>query len=97
MTERDPEGHETRWLDEFVDLRGRRVLEIGSGDGRLTWRIAAKPRWLAGIDMDPALLAEACRTRDADLVDRVAFVTASADQLPFASQSFDAVLLAWSL
>jgi catechol 2,3-dioxygenase-like lactoylglutathione lyase family enzyme len=31
----DPEQNETRALLGFVDLEGRRVLEIGSGDGRL--------------------------------------------------------------
>jgi tRNA G46 methylase TrmB len=36
----DPEGNETAELFDLVDVEGREVLEIGSGDGRLTWRYA---------------------------------------------------------
>jgi hypothetical protein len=34
----DPEGYETDALLNLVELEGREVLEIGCGDGRLTWR-----------------------------------------------------------
>jgi hypothetical protein len=34
----DPEQNEIGALLDFVNLDGRRVLEIGSGNGRLTWR-----------------------------------------------------------
>ena len=36
----DPEGNETATLFDLVDLDGAEVLEIGCGDGRLTWRYA---------------------------------------------------------
>ena len=36
----DPEGVETRVLHDLVDFRGKDVLEIGCGDGRMTWRYA---------------------------------------------------------
>jgi cyclopropane fatty-acyl-phospholipid synthase-like methyltransferase len=36
----DPEGNETDTLFDLVDLGGAHVLEIGAGDGRLTWRYA---------------------------------------------------------
>ena len=38
--QRDPEQIEIRMLREFADLEGKHILEIGSGDGRLTWRYA---------------------------------------------------------
>ena len=34
----DPEGSEIRALSAIIDLSGQRVLEIGSGTGRLTWQ-----------------------------------------------------------
>jgi cyclopropane fatty-acyl-phospholipid synthase-like methyltransferase len=36
----DPEGNETDALFALVELEGQEVLEIGCGDGRLTWRYA---------------------------------------------------------
>jgi cyclopropane fatty-acyl-phospholipid synthase-like methyltransferase len=38
---KDPEGSEIQALfDLYTDWGGKSVLEIGSGDGRLTWRYA---------------------------------------------------------
>ena len=36
----DPEKNETRALLDLVDFSGKQVLEIGCGDGRMTWRYA---------------------------------------------------------
>ena len=36
----DPENNEPRALFDLADFNGRSVLEIGCGDGRLTWRYA---------------------------------------------------------
>jgi hypothetical protein len=38
----DPEGNEAHSLFDLADLAGQRVLKIGSGTGRLTWRYV---RW----------------------------------------------------
>ena len=46
----DPEGNETRALFELADLDGDYVLEIGCGDGRLTWRYASKVAHVTAID-----------------------------------------------
>jgi len=37
----DPEENETRALFGIVDVANKYFLEIGSGDGQLTWRYAA--------------------------------------------------------
>ena len=36
----DPEGAELAALGKLVDFAGLHVLEVGCGDGRLTWRYA---------------------------------------------------------
>jgi hypothetical protein len=46
----DPEQNETRALFSFVELDGRRVLEIGSGDGRLTWRYAERADHVTAVE-----------------------------------------------
>jgi cyclopropane fatty-acyl-phospholipid synthase-like methyltransferase len=46
----DPEQNEIGALLDFVDLDGRRVLEIGSGDGRLTWRYADRVASVTAVE-----------------------------------------------
>ena len=46
----DPEGNETGALFDLVDLEGREVLEIGCGDGRLTWRYADRAAHVTAIE-----------------------------------------------
>ena len=61
--QKDPERMETKYLHKFTDFTlrhsfasqggaGKRVLEIGCGDGRLTWQYAKSARLVAGIDLE---------------------------------------------
>ena len=40
---KDPEQNETKHLYKFADIAGKRVLEIGCGEGRLGTDISALP------------------------------------------------------
>ena len=64
----DPEGYEPRALREAVDFTGARVLEIGSGDGRLSVRYARAAGRVVCIDLDAASLATGSRARPASLL-----------------------------
>jgi len=46
----DPEGNETGALFDLVEMEGREILEIGCGDGRLTWRYADRAAHVMAID-----------------------------------------------
>ena len=94
--QKDPEQNETRHLHHIADFTGKRVLEIGCGEGRLTWRYAAKPALVTGIDPDRDALRVATIDRPSNLEEKVNFSNALAEQLPFPKESFDIVLLAWS-
>lgn len=94
---RDPEGHETDWIHEFIDFRDKRVLEIGVGEGRFTWRFADAARRVVGIDPDSDRLYFAPRECPPDLRGKVAWALAEAEHLPFPGESFDVAVLAWSL
>ena len=59
----DPEGAETQVIHDLVDFRGRAVLEIGCGDGRLTWRIC---------DLAGSVLALDPKADKNELFDRIA-------------------------
>jgi SAM-dependent methyltransferase len=75
------------------EWRGRRVLEVGCGQGVvLTW-LASRGAQTVGVDMSTASIA---RTRDGArqlaVADRVRLAIADAETLPFPSESFDAVV-----
>lgn len=93
---KDPEGNETRYLRKFADFQGKRVLEIGCGEGRLTWRYASASTLTVGLDPDRNALRVARIDRPSDLTDKVRFVNSQAERLPFRKETFDIALLAWS-
>jgi ubiquinone/menaquinone biosynthesis C-methylase UbiE len=93
----DPEGHEAAVLARVPELDRARVLEIGVGDGRMTWRYAARARFVVGIDPDAEAMGYLIEDRPARLRRRVTGVVADSQALPFAAEKFDAAVLAWSL
>jgi ubiquinone/menaquinone biosynthesis C-methylase UbiE len=94
--QKDPEGAETRALNQAANLTDQRVLEIGCGDGRLTWRYAYGAKRIRGIDLDGDALKAALADRPAALQETVSFLRASALNLPFPHKTFDRAILAWS-
>lgn len=95
--QKDPEGSEIRNLAESVAFAGQNVLEIGCGDGRLTWRIAPLTGRLTGIDPEADALRVAVVECPTDLRKTIRFVRASALNLPFPHETFDIAILSWSL
>jgi ubiquinone/menaquinone biosynthesis C-methylase UbiE len=96
-TELDPAGVELRTIHELADLRNAHVLEVGAGDGRLTFRYAMETKSVIGIDTKEPDIQSAVRTCSAELRAKVHFLCASASALPFPAGGFDVVLLASSL
>lgn len=95
--QRDPEQTEIRMLRDFADLEGKHILEIGSGDGRLTWRYARFAGRVTALETNAAVVAQAKKLRPADLEAKVALICSQAEQLPFSKQTFDGAIFAWSL
>ncbi|MBI3739960.1 MAG: class I SAM-dependent methyltransferase [Chloroflexi bacterium] len=93
--QKDPERTETKTLHKFADFSNKRVLEIGCGDGRLTWQYAKRARFAAGIDLEADDLRVATIDRPSDLP--VSFVRADSIHIPFPKEKFDIAILAWSL
>ncbi len=94
----DPEGTETRVLRRYAELESgmKSGLEVGCGDGRLTWRYASDVERVAGIDLNVDELRLATIDRPGDLSRRVSFLRANAIRLPFKSEAFDLAIFAWS-
>lgn len=99
MTEKqDPERNEIKFLNQFADFSAsHRVLEIGCGDGRLTWRYAREVRRVVGVEIERDDLRLAIIDRPADLENKAIFTNADSISLPFSKETFDLAILSWSL
>ena len=95
--QRDSDRREMRFLRKYADLHGKRLLEIGCGEGRLTWQYANEPRFTLAVDLDRDALRVARVDRPEDLEDSVHLACADSIHLPFAKENFDIAILAWSL
>jgi len=95
----DPENNEPRALFDLADFNGRRVLEIGCGDGRLTWLYADKAAHVTAIDPVEGSITQAKENLPDDLKSRVEFRHIGFDDFAAASDSstFDIAILSWSL
>jgi 2-polyprenyl-3-methyl-5-hydroxy-6-metoxy-1,4-benzoquinol methylase len=93
----DPEGFEMLALGALLpELTGRRVLEVGCGDGRLTRRLASRGASLVAIDPDADVIAAARDAQPGATIDFRVVDFVSGDPI-LAPASFDVVLLSWSL
>ena len=94
----DPERNETKALfDLYDDWAGNSVLEIGAGDGRLTWRYAEKAARVVAIEPGAEAHALARQHRPREM-GHVELLNLGFDE--FARQNkerFDLVVLSWSL
>ncbi len=100
MTNRiDPENNETRALFDMTDFSGQHVLEIGCGDGRLTWRYADKAAYVTAIEPAEKLVALAREHLPGGLRDRIEFQNVTFEDFAVAGETstFDIVILSWSL
>ncbi len=95
----DPENNETRALFALADFGGQHVLEIGCGDGRLTWRYAERARYVTAIDSFAEGIERARRNLPDELQGRVEFRHIAFEDFAAASEpsAFDIAILSWSL
>jgi ubiquinone/menaquinone biosynthesis C-methylase UbiE len=78
-------------------VRGKRVLDLGCGDGRFALGVASLAMSVEGIDPDPEAIAAAKRSARQAGVQNVRFSTGMAQHLAYPDASFDMVILSWTL
>lgn len=94
---KDPRNAEERALAALGGFDGKRVVEIGCGDGRLTWLYAEQAAEVLGIDPDEESIGAARHSLPDQLKDRVEFRVADVQALDVPRQRFDIAFLSWSL
>jgi predicted RNA methylase len=93
----DPEGAHLAALRRVGDFRGRRVLELGCGDGRLTLGVAADAAHVLAFDPDAEAVARGRASLPEELAARVEYRVASGTEIEVPPGSFDLALFSWSL
>jgi ubiquinone/menaquinone biosynthesis C-methylase UbiE len=93
----DPDGVELPTIRELVDLRGLRIVEVGCGQGRMTFGCAEEAASVFAFDADEELVREARRSTPRALRDRIRFEVADAAEVDLPPAEFDLALFSWSL
>ena len=94
---KDPERSERKYIHDVADFNNKRVLEIGCGEGRLTWKYASASSLTVGLDADQDAVRVATTDRPSDITAKTFFLNAESENIPFRKETFDIALLAWSL
>jgi 2-polyprenyl-3-methyl-5-hydroxy-6-metoxy-1,4-benzoquinol methylase len=93
----DPGGDEIKALLEYTGgLGDLRVLEIGCGDGRLTWKYAGLAGHVTAIDPDEEEIELARRAVPSGLRSRVTFSCSGLERF-LVGERFDLAIFAKSL
>jgi ubiquinone/menaquinone biosynthesis C-methylase UbiE len=92
-----------RPLDELREwggvrlVRGKRVLDLGCGDGRFALGVASYALSVEGLDPDADGIATARKLARESGVGNVHFAVGAAQELPYRDASFDVAVLSWTL
>ena len=80
-----------------IDLRGKRIADIGAGEGRLALGAAREAKSVVAIDPDRSALARGRADARRMGIENVSFREGQAQSLTLRDGSFDIVLLSWTL
>src|ERR1700751_1178984 len=93
----DPDGVEAATIRELVDLVGLRVLDVGCGDGRLSFACAREGAEVFACDPDEDVVAIARTETPRELRKRLRFEVAHAREIELPKGEFELALFSWSL
>lgn len=93
----DPEGTEIEVIHELVDFSGKKVLEVGCGDGRMTRRYADRAALVLALDPNAEKIERAIDSTPEPLRSKVRFRVADIADAELAQQAFEVAILSHSL
>lgn len=94
MVEIDPEGRELQIFLKYTSLKDKKVLEVGCGDGRLTFKYAALAKHVITIDLKTEDIEKAKSKIPPELSSKLEFHVCSGDNLLFDDESLYIVFFA---
>jgi 2-polyprenyl-3-methyl-5-hydroxy-6-metoxy-1,4-benzoquinol methylase len=96
---RDPDGQQLAAIIEVSEFPGKNVLEVGCGDGTLTFGYASTANSVTAIDPSEEDISLAREAMPRSLAGRVNFVASDiGDYAPEGKERpFDLALFGWSL
>jgi ubiquinone/menaquinone biosynthesis C-methylase UbiE len=80
-----------------VHIAGKDVLEVGCGDGKLTFEYAQMPNKVVGIDPEAEDIEKAKRDMPRHLLSKLQFRVEKGEDMSFPDESFHVVLFTHSL
>jgi 2-polyprenyl-6-hydroxyphenyl methylase / 3-demethylubiquinone-9 3-methyltransferase len=93
----DPEHNEIHALKSVANWRGKEVLEVGCGDGRLTQRLAGLGANILAIDPDPGHIRTARKNLPKRYAGQIRYQVGKAEQLKQPAGTYDLVVFSWVL
>lgn len=93
----DPEGLEMETIQKHLNFAGKDILEIGCGDGRLTFKFADTANRVLALDPDTERIKMAKDNNPKELSRKLEFRVGKAEELAFPEESFDIVFFTYSL
>jgi ubiquinone/menaquinone biosynthesis C-methylase UbiE len=93
----DPDGVEIVTMKELIDFEGLHIVEIGCGDGRLTFECGQEAASVLAFDSDKDAIRRARAETPRALRRRIRFEVADAAELELPKGEFDLALFSWSL
>lgn len=92
-----PQGFEVGLIERFVPLARRDVIEIGCGDGRLTFQYAGRARRVVALDANEAEINRARERARIARTRNVRFLVRPVQRGRLPGGPYDVALFTWSL
>ena len=94
----DPAGAEIKALKQITNWRGKRVLEVGCGDRRLTLRLAKfNTAKIIAFDPDSKLIRTARKSLPEKYKEKIQYRVGNAEHVKQKANQFDVVVFSWVL